>query len=155
MADQTHERRIGELTGDEQEWLQQHRELLAAIIQQEQLALPPEATVLDACDAVVRWWHSQTEDERPDAGMIVNAVGIGLGDALAEVFEMDWRVVDGESGASLVVWREQPEMFVAPIDRVARGFAEAVGGLVVAQYDLIAAELDAAWGEEDAQRGPS
>lgn len=155
MADQTHERRICELTADEQEWLQQHRELLAAIVQQEKLALPPEATVLDACDAVVRWWHAQAEDARPDAGMIVNAVGIGLGDALAEVFEMDWRVAEEETGASLVVWRGQPEMVIAPIDSVARRFADGRGGFVAGHYDELAAELDAMWDSADEQEGRS
>jgi len=131
-----------ELTPDEREWLERHRELLAAIVEQEALELPSEATILDACDCVVRWWHAQPESERPDANMIVNAVGIGLGDALASVFELQWRITEGDAGTSLVLWRGEPSVTASPIDSVARRFADSPDGFVNQVYNQIADQLD-------------
>jgi len=134
---------VSELNADVLEWLEHHRELLAAIVEQEGLELPEEATILDACDAVVRWWHAQPEHERADANMIVNAVGIGLGDAIADVFEMQWRIIGEDGVTSLSLWRESPRLVASPIANTAKRFADSPGGFVNAFYDELAAELDA------------
>ncbi len=109
----------------------------------EQLALPQDATILDACDAVVMWWHAQAESERPDSNMVVNAVGIGLGDALADVFELEWRIVEDDAGSSLALWRDEPRTIVAPIDGVAKRFADSPRGFVNEFYNGLAEQLDA------------
>ncbi len=142
MSSGPSERAISDLTPDEIEWLEHHRELLAAIIEQEQLPLPERATVLDACDAVVRWWHAQPETDRPDANMIVHAVGIGYGDALADVFELEWKIVEDGAGTSLALWRQDPEILASPIDSVAGRFAASPDGFVAELYDSVATQLD-------------
>jgi hypothetical protein len=144
-------RQVSDLNPDERDWLEHHRELLAAIVEQEQLDLPEEATILDACDAVVRWWHAQPESERPDANMVVNAVGIGLGDAIADVFEMQWRIIEDESGTSLALWREQPDIVAAPIDSVAKRFADSPDGFVSEFYESLAGDLDQVIGADPQQ----
>lgn len=143
MSSEPPGRKVSDLNPDEQEWLEHHRELLAAIVEQEQLELPEEATILDACDAVVRWWHAQPETERPDANLIVNAVGIGLGDALVDVFELEWRIIEDGFGTSLSLWRAEPNIVASPIDSVAKRFADSPEGFINELYDGIAEQLDA------------
>lgn len=137
------DRKVSDLNSDEQEWLEHHRELLAAIVEQEHLTLPEEATILDACDAVVRWWHALPEGERPDANLVVNAVGIGLGDALADVFELQWRIIEDGFGTSLALCRAEPNIVASPIESVAKRFADSPEGFVNELYDGIAEQLDA------------
>jgi hypothetical protein len=143
MSSDPASRTVSDLNTDELEWLEHHRELLAAIVEQEGIELPDQATILDACDGVVRWWHAQPESERPDANMVVNAAGIGLGDALADVFELEWRIVEDEGGSSLVLWRDEPRTIVAPIDGVAKRFADSPSGFVNELYSGLAEQLDA------------
>lgn len=133
---------VMDLNPDEQEWLEHHRELLAAIVEQENLELPPQATILDACDAVVRWWHATPEPDRPDANLVANAVGIGLGDALADVFELQWRIISDEHGTSLSIWRDFPRVIASPIDGVAKRFADSPLGFVNEFYDQLAGQIE-------------
>lgn len=95
---------------------------------------------LDACDAIVRWWHTLPGDDRPDANTLVMIVGIALGDALAAELGLEWKIVTDAFGTDLGLWRGAPKQIIlSPTHSVAKRFQGSADGFVADLFDQICA----------------
>lgn len=121
---------IEPLTSDEREWLDEQRGLLADAIDQLDIELSEDATPLDGADAVIRWWHAQEQDERPDPNIIIMIAGVALGDRLAESFGLEWGIITDESGADLGLYHPTKNVVCGPTHSVAKRFADGSDGFL-------------------------
>lgn len=84
------------------------------------------------CDHLVRWWHAQREESRPDSTEIENCVGAALGDYIRHVLRVEWMVVsDGEDDAIVLANPERPDDFmISPFDAISEYLPDNPDGFV-------------------------
>lgn len=120
-----------DLTRDEQAWLQDQRAALGSLPSAAAIAAPSKSTRLQTCDALLRWWHRQPGESRPDPNELVSACGVALGDVLSEELGLEWKIITDAFGTDLGLWREQGHIVLSPTHSIAKRFAEGADGFVV------------------------
>lgn len=95
----------------------------------------------EVCDEVVRWWHAQPSDVRPEENDLVWGVAVATGEVLRTRYRLDWALCDpaGEPYVALV-GQSGPEddarsLVVAIIDSVSKRFESSPEGFVVEFLD--------------------
>jgi len=97
-----------------------------------------EGDAADALDSVVRWWHAQPDDDRPDFETTCNILGVALGELLKASFPvLDWKMVSDESGTSLALWNTGHAVVLAPIDSVMKRLDEEPDGFFAPLLDSL------------------
>lgn len=86
----------------------------------------------DILDEIIRWWHAQPEDERPERDDTVFAIGIALGDFLRHVLDVEWCTIDGPDGVEFALLNEKGDgqHLFWPISTVHKRFDGSPDGLV-------------------------
>jgi hypothetical protein len=116
------------LSSKERRWLDQQRENFRALTKQ---AGREADDTLERGDRLIRWWHDQPPESRPDANDVLMAVAVALGDVLIDDLgsEFDWMIVKSPFGRDLAVWRERGFVVLSPTHAVNKRFDEP-GGFV-------------------------
>lgn len=97
-----------------------------------------EGDAAEACDAVVRWWHDQPGDDRPDFETTCNILGVALGELLRAAFPiLQWKMVSDGFGTSLALWNPSPQVILAPIDSVMKRLDEEPDGFFAPLLDAL------------------
>jgi hypothetical protein len=101
--------------------------------------LSNSADPLQVCDDLLRCWHQLPVAERPDANLLVNAIGVTLGDKLASELALEWKIVTDTFGTDLALWRADQgrHIILSPTHSVAKRFAEGKDGFVAALYPAL------------------
>lgn len=98
----------------------------------------------DILDEVIRWWHAQPEEDRPERDDTVFAIGIALGDFLRHVLDVEWCTVSDNDGVeyALVNDKNGGQHILWPVSSVAKRFDDSPDGFVCDFLDgIFGAEL--------------
>lgn len=92
-----------------------------------------EAQTPEICDAMVRWWHAQSDDERPGSDELIWMIGTAAGDYLRYPLRLEWcrLVQDGETSLGLVGEREEGPLVISIFDAVAGRLPGGADGFVI------------------------
>lgn len=132
-----------DLTDGELGWLDEQRDALNSMCASAGIPTPAPSRRLDAADELIRWWHRQPRDVRPDPNLIVNAAGVALGDALAAAGGLEWKVITDSFGTDLGLWWRlgKGHVILAPTHSVAKKFAENPDGFVAGLFKVMAPDV--------------
>lgn len=133
------------LTGEHEQFLSDCRdafmEMCAAAEISEEEIQSGDAT--EVCDQVVRWWHAQRKNQRPDFDAAANIIGVAMGDLLISAFPvLAWKYITDRSGTSLGLWHLKPEVVVAPLDLSLANLNEEPDGFVGGLLPGLADEVE-------------
>jgi hypothetical protein len=125
-----------DLSASEIQSLAESRESLSRLAINANLTVSDSSDPLEVCDQLLRWWHRLPAEVRPDANLLVNAIGITLGDKLAKELSLEWKIVTDTFGTDLALWRtvQGRNIILSPTHAVAKRFENGRDGFVVALY---------------------
>jgi Domain of unknown function (DUF3806) len=103
----------------EHAWLEQNLRM-AADLAQRYTGVPHGLPSLVSLGATFARWGAAPAEDREDANLVVNALGIALGQHLVNEVGLHWAVVSDESGTDLAVHGEVGEILVFPTSATAK-----------------------------------
>jgi hypothetical protein len=111
--------RIARPNDAEHAWREQNLRT-AANLAQRYAGVPSGLPSLVALDATFAGWGAAPAEDREDASLVVNALGIALGQHLVNEAGLHWAVVSDESGTDLAVHGEAGDILVFPTSATAK-----------------------------------
>jgi hypothetical protein len=127
-----------DLTRAEVAWLENQRDTLTTLARDAHLPIAPP---LETADALLRWWHKQPEATRIDPNIIVMAIGVALGDALAKACRLEWKIITDPFGTDMGLWGGDRGIILSPTHTAAKKLAESPEGFVVALVPRMVAQV--------------
>lgn len=107
------------LTAVETEWVGQQL-LSATLLARAYTGDSEDPPRLDQLDATWLAWQADVSSSRPDANIVVNALGIAFGKHLATALGLDWTIVTDDYGTDLGVFGQPNDVTFFPANMISK-----------------------------------
>lgn len=139
-------RTVEPLSEAEAAWLEDQRGLMLHLLEDLEIDLSEDASVLDGAEALVQWWQSASEEDRIDANIVVCIAGVALGDCLADNFSLEWAIIQDGKESELGLVHAGSGFVITPMADAAARFATAEPGMVAELFESLCAAVEDALG---------
>lgn len=114
------------LTPAERTWLQSNLAWLA----EQGVDVGGAASLGNCYDRLWAAWAAQPDDARDDPNVLINAVGVGLGEHLRRSLGLAWMTVTDEYGTDLALFGDAGKVTLFPPNAVAKRWADGQTGWI-------------------------
>ena len=107
------------LTASETEWVGQQL-TTATLLARAYIGDSEDLPRLDQLDATWLAWQDDVSPTRPDANIVVNALGIAFGKHLATTLGLNWAIVTDDYGTDLAVFGQPNDVTFFPANMISK-----------------------------------
>jgi hypothetical protein len=96
---------------------------------------------LDSLDGCVEGWQAD-DDSRADVNVLINGVGVAVGEHLSRQVGLDWVIATDEHGSDLALHGPPGDILIYPANTVAKRVVAGETGFVRSLYDSLVSGVE-------------